>query len=105
MNTNQTPEKSSIELQLELNRTWIYRESAEDPVGEKNFVIPLKYFLYIFPKLFPAEHDIYHFLNVYEPETDGEKIYQQAVRDKQIIEEYDTEIMNEEVQNESNQQD
>ena len=65
MNTIQTPENSTIELQLELNKTWIYLESAEDPVGEKNFVIPLKYFLYIFPKLFPAEHDIYHFLNVY----------------------------------------
>ena len=55
-------------------------------------------------KLFPLEKDIDRFLDVYEPETDGEKIYQQAVRDGQIIEEFDSEIINEEVYDENNNQ-
>ena len=50
------------------------------------------------------EKDIDRFLDVYEPETDGEKIYQQAVRDGQIIEEFDSEIINEEVYDENNNQ-
>ena len=90
MNAGQTQDKCTIEFQLELNRAWIYSDSADDPVGEK-------YFLSIFPKLFPLENDINRFLDIYEPETDGEKIYQQAVRDGQIIEEFDSEIINEEV--------
>lgn len=97
MNAGQTQDKCTIEFQLELNRAWIYSDSADDPVGEKNFVITTKYFLSIFPKLFPLENDINRFLDIYEPETDGEKIYQQAVRDGQIIEEFDSEIISEEV--------
>ena len=104
MNKSQKPEKCTIDFQLVLNRAWIYSDSAEDPVGEKNFVISKKYFLSIFPKLFPMEKDIDRFLDVYEPETDGEKIYQQAVRDGQIIEEFDSEIINEEVYDENNNQ-
>lgn len=102
MNAGQTQDKCTIEFQLELNRAWIYSDSADDPVGEKNFVITTKYFLSIFPKLFPLENDINRFLDIYEPETDGEKICQQAVRDGQIIEEFDSEIINEEVYNENN---
>jgi len=104
MNKSQTPEKCTIDFLLTLNRAWIYSDSAEDPVGEKNFVITTKYFLSIFPKLFPTENDIDRFLCVYEPETDGEKIYQQAVRDEQIIDEFDSEIINEEVYDENNNQ-
>lgn len=104
MNTNQTQDKCTIEFQLELNRAWIYNDTCDDPVGERNFVISKKYFLSIFPKLFPMEKDIDRFLDVYEPETDGEKIYQQAVRDGQIIEEFDSEIINEEVYDENNNQ-
>ena len=104
MNKSQTLEKCTIDFQLTLNRAWIYSDSAEDPVGEKNFVITTKYFLSIFPKLFPLESDFNRFLDVYEPETDGEKIYQQAVRDEQIIDEFDSEIINEEVYDENNNQ-
>ena len=104
MNTCQIPGKCIIEVQFELNRAWIYNDTCDDPVGEKNFVISKKYFLSIFPKLFPLEKDIDRFLDVYEPETDGEKIYQQAVRDGQIIDEFDSEIINEEVYDENNNQ-
>lgn len=79
--------------ELELNRAWIYGNGPdEDPTGEKNFVIPEDYFVSIFDRLFPRENDISFFLEVYEPETDGEKIYQQAKRDGKIIEEFESKI-------------
>ena len=46
----------------------------------------------IFDKLYPRENDISFFLEVYEPETDGERIYQQAKRDGKIIEEFESKI-------------
>lgn len=83
--------------ELELNRSWVYdNEPNEDPIGERNFVITQKYFFSIFEKLFPLERDIHHFLEVYEPETDGEKIYQQAVKDGQLIDEFDSVNVNNE---------
>lgn len=96
----QHPNKPNAYLQnvtrseLELNRSWVYgNEPDGDPIGEKNFVITQKYFFSIFEKLFPTEKDIDHFLEVYEPETDGEKIYQQAVKDGQLIDEFDSAII------------
>ena len=59
---------------------------------ETNFVIPEDYFVAIFDKLFPRENDISFFLEVYEPETDGEKIYQQAKKDGKIIVEFEAQI-------------
>ena len=86
-----------IEVQYELNRAWIYGNGPdEDPTGEKNFVVSKEYLLQVFPVLFPNEQDIDLFLEVYEPETDGEKLYQQALLDGQIIEEFESKI-NEEV--------
>lgn len=82
-----------MKRELELNRTWIYGNGPdEEPTGEKNFVIPEDYFVSIFDRLFPHENDISFFLEVYEPETDGEKIYQQAKRDGKIIEEFESKI-------------
>ena len=43
MNKSQAPEKCTIDFQLVLNRAWIYCDSAEDPVGEKNFVITTRH--------------------------------------------------------------
>ena len=82
-----------IKRELELNRAWIYGNGPdEEPTGETNFVIPEDYFVAIFDKLFPRENDISFFLEVYEPETDGEKIYQQAKKDGKIIEEFESQI-------------
>lgn len=82
-----------IKREIELNRAWIYGNGPdEEPTGETNFVIPEDYFVMIFDKLFPRENDISFFLEVYEPETDGEKIYQQAKKDGKIIEEFESKI-------------
>lgn len=82
-----------VKRELELNRAWIYGNGPdEDPTGETNFVIPEDYFVAIFDRLFPHENDISFFLESYEPETDGEKIYQQAVKDGKIIEEFESKI-------------
>lgn len=82
-----------MKIELELNRAWIYGNGPDkDPTGETNFVIPEDYFVEIFPKLFPDEDDISFFLDIYEPETDGEKIYQQAKKDGKIIDEFESKI-------------
>lgn len=74
--------------ELELNRAWIYDDPDDDPIQETNFVIPEGYFLEIFPELFPNAEDPDEFLDIYEPETDGEMIYQRAKKDGKIIEEF-----------------
>lgn len=81
---------SSVKTELQLNRAWIYEEGIDEPIGEKNFVIPADYFSSIFPVFFLDEHDMNDFLDVYEPETDGEAIYRKALVDGKIIEEFDT---------------
>ena len=76
---------------MALNRAWIYGNGPDDdPTGENNFVIAENYFIAVFTELFPHEKDINLFLEVYEPETHGEMIYQQAKKDGQIIAEYES---------------
>lgn len=81
--------KNSIfsDIELELNREWIYGSELDEPIGERNFVIGLEYFKSIFPELFPERTDIDEFLKIYVPEEDGEKIYQRALRDNALIDE------------------
>ena len=78
-----------IELK-KLCRQWIVTDDGYEIIGEKNFVISAEYFAKIFKTLFPEEQDPDTFLDVYEPECDGEKIYQQALLDNQIVTEFDT---------------
>lgn len=77
-------------IEFQLNRQWILNETDDEIIGEKNFVVSAEYFATIFNKLFPEEQNVEIFLDVYEPEYDGEKIYQQALLDNQIITEFDT---------------
>lgn len=70
-----------IEFICELNRAWIIDEN-KNIIGETNFVVSEDWLV----KLFENEYiDIYdsleEFLDVYEPETDGEFIYQKAIKD------------------------
>ena len=76
-----------IEFQYELNRGYIYEDNEE--IGEMNFVISADYLDRIFLELFPCE-DFDEFIDWYEPETDGEKIYQKALADGEIIDEFET---------------
>ena len=78
-----------IELK-KLCRQWIVTDDGYEIIGEKNFVISAEYFAKIFKTLFPEEQNPDTFLDVYEPECDGEKIYQQALLDNQIVTEFDT---------------
>lgn len=81
-----------VKFELTLNREWIYEdeEHNNDPIGENNFVIENEYFIKIFKELFPKENDVEDFLDVYCPETDGEKMYQRALKDNKIIDEFRT---------------
>ncbi len=81
----------ALKSDIELNRAWIYGENEDgEPIGEKNFVIDVDYLESIFDELFPEEESMDEFLEGYEPETDGEKIYQRALKDGKIVSEKDT---------------
>lgn len=75
-----------INFEHELNREWIY-DDDEEVVGETNFVVPTKWLIEIFNELnnnnkFVCKYnDFEDFEEVYEPETDGELIYQKAIAD------------------------
>lgn len=93
LNENATKENvpMTIKCELELNRGWVYGNgTAHEPTAERNFVINRDYFLSIFPVLFSDENDIDLFLEVYEPESDGEKIYRQALEDGQLLDEFES---------------
>lgn len=73
--------------ELELNREWLCKDDSDEPYAEKNFVISQEWFLSIFNELF-GEQDINIFLDCYVPEEDGEKLYQRAKLECEIIEEF-----------------
>ena len=75
--------------ELELNREYIY-DKENEILAEVNFVIDEEYFLSIFSELFPDEKDIDDFLDAYIPEEDGMKIYERAIEDNKIKEEFVT---------------
>jgi hypothetical protein len=78
--------KMKINFEHELNRAWIYDEDGET-IGETNFVVPTKWLVETFDKLnnenkFICKYDDFEdFEETYEPETDGELIYQKAIAD------------------------
>lgn len=75
-----------ITFEHELNRKWIY-DKDDEPIGEINFVVPTKWLRNIFEMYYKDEcRDFEMFLDVYEPETEGEFIYQKAIEDGVLIE-------------------
>ena len=80
-----------MEYEYELNRAWIYDED-ENTIGETNFVVPGDWLEKIFDKLnsdgkFICKYDhLEDFFDTYEPETDGELIYRQAIKDRVLKE-------------------
>ena len=78
-------------MAIELNRAWILDEDGE-AVGETNFVVTIKWLNTVFERLnntskFVCKYnDLEDFLEVYEPETDGELMYQEAIKDNALIE-------------------
>lgn len=76
----------TIEFEHELNREWINDEDGE-PIGETNFVVPTKWLKELYNKEFTDKYsDFEMFIDWYEPETDGELIYQKAIADGVLIE-------------------
>ena len=83
--------KTTIEFEHELNRKWIY-DNEEEIIGETNFVVPTYWLKEVFNELnnekkFVYEYDDFEdFEKLYEPETDGELIYQKAIADNVLVE-------------------
>ena len=73
--------------EIELNRRWLYDYDDEDVIGERNFVVPAEYFYSLMEMFGMDDAEASDFLEWYDPETDGELIYEFAVRDGAIIEE------------------
>ena len=77
-----------IKVEYELNREWILDEE-EEAIGETNFVVGGQWLKKLFDKHFVDEYDsLNEFLEVYEPETEGEFIYQEAIKDSALIEDF-----------------
>lgn len=78
-------------LEYELNREWVYDDKGEI-IGETNFVVPAYWLQEIFNQLNNANkftcqyEDFEDFIDSYEPETDGELIYQEAIKDNVLKE-------------------
>lgn len=93
-----------IEREYELNRAWIL-DKDEEAVGETNFVVLADWLVSTFDKLnnenkFICKYeDFEDFIDSYEPETDGELIYQKAIKDGMLKEDlgivmyYDDEVV------------
>ena len=77
-----------INVEFELNREWIYDEE-EDVIGETNFVVPAKWMKELFDKTYADKYDsLDEFIDVYEPEVDGEFIYREAIKDGVLVEDF-----------------
>lgn len=82
-----------MDFEYELNRKWIYgKNKDEDAIGETNFVVSADWLIGKFEELnkenkFTCDYtDFEEFVGSYEPEIDGELIYQAAVKENVLIE-------------------
>ena len=75
--------------ELTLNRGWIYGIDDEWAIGERTFTIPAEYFYGLMEMFGMDDADASDFLNWYDPEVDGQLIYEFALRDGAIVEEGD----------------
>lgn len=77
-----------IKFEYELNREYIYDDEVEI-IGETNFVVPAGWLMELFDKEYANEYEsLDEFLDVYEPETEGEFIYQKAIEDDVLVEDF-----------------
>lgn len=73
-----------MKFEYELNRAWIYDEER-DVIGETNFVVPADWLKELYDKEFSDKYtDFELFLESYEPEVEGEFIYQKALEDNVV---------------------
>lgn len=80
----------TMEMEYELNRAWIIDEEEDEQIGETNFVVPADWLVELynndFSKRTNCDGNLMYksfemFLDIYEPEEDGEFIYQKAIED------------------------
>lgn len=77
-----------IRFEYELNRKYIYDDETE-VIGETNFVVPAGWLMELFNKVYTNKYEsLDEFLDVYEPETEGEFIYQKAIKDDVLVEDF-----------------
>ena len=81
--------KIKVNFEFELNRAWIDDEETEEPIGEVNYVVPANWLSDMFDKFYVDKYtSLDDFLSCYVPEEDGEFIYQQAIKDGCLIEDF-----------------
>ena len=75
-----------VEFEYELNRGWIY-DDDEEVFGEINFVVPADWLRKLYDKRFADRYNSFDdFVDCYEPEVDGEDVYQEAIKEKALKE-------------------
>lgn len=73
---------NNVECEYELNRRWIYDDANDDIIGETNFVVPAKWLKDLYEMFYRDEYgDFETFIELYEPEAEGEFIYQKAIKE------------------------
>ena len=79
--------------EIQLNRLWDCDEDGE-PIGQHAFVVTEDYAKKVYNELFADRYESFEeFLDVYEPETEGQAIYDRAIADGVLINEfYDEEV-------------
>lgn len=75
--------------EIELNRKYLYDYDEEDAIGERNFVVPAEYYYALMADFGMTDAEASDFLDWYDPEVDGQLIYEFALRDGAIVEEGD----------------
>ena len=75
-----------LEFEYELNREWVYNDD-EEVIGETNFVVPADWLRELYDKKYADTYNSFDdFIDCYEPEVDGEFVYQEAIKDKALKE-------------------
>lgn len=76
-----------IKFECELNRAWVINKETDETIGETNFVVSHEWVEELFNKMYANKYDnLEEFLDAYEPEVDGEFIYQKAIKDGVLLE-------------------
>lgn len=79
--------RSILPCEVELNRAWIYDDEDEDAIGETNFVVSEGFAKKVFEEKYADYYsDFEEFMDVYEPEEEGEYIYQRAIAEGELKE-------------------
>ena len=73
-------------IEIEMNRGWLTDEDGE-AIGEINFVVPATWLIDLFDTHYSSKYEnIDDFLDVYEPEVEGEFVYQKAIENGTLVE-------------------